>query len=70
MFGGTDMHFDKSNNEELERERINELIRGMDRRQLKMVVDAVPPELCYKRVGIELERMKKQLDNVKGLMEV
>lgn len=70
MERGVNVYLNNQTNDEIERERIEELISGMDKKQLEMVVNALPPELCYKRVGTELEKMKRQLNQVKNFMEV
>lgn len=54
----------------MEREAIIQSVRGMNKEQLEIMLDNVPIEMVYNRLGRELERNKAFINSMKNAMSL
>lgn len=54
----------------IERDALIQSIRGMDREHLDIILDNIPIELVYNRLGRELDRNKAFIKSMKGAMSM
>lgn len=52
----------------MEKQTLIEHVKGMSREQLDLMLDNVPIEMVYNRLGRELERNKAFMNSIKGSM--
>lgn len=55
---------------EMAREELISRIKALDAEELKLVVDTIPVELCYNRIGEELQKFKEAKKRSKEALDV
>lgn len=54
----------------MEKQSLIEYVKGMSKEQLDLMLDNIPIEMVYNRLGRELERNKAFMNSIKGSMSL